>query len=190
MWPNPVKSHSIVAQGLSKALAEKGHDVTFISPFPLNKPVKNHRDITLKLDEGIHKLYEDIIQNPKKKFFWSVLKFIPIAKNIFRNMMDMPELKKLMNEEKFDLVIIGRSTNYLLGVAEHFKCPTIVLGISHQMIALNILVGNPLEVHAVRHQFVTSKNMHFCDRLKNIACYFTEILWNAFLENQQKKIFK
>lgn len=30
-----------------KALAEKGHDITVISPFPQKEPVKNFRDVTI-----------------------------------------------------------------------------------------------------------------------------------------------
>lgn len=39
------KSHAIVAQSLMKGLAEAGHEVTMLSPFPLAKPMKNYRDV-------------------------------------------------------------------------------------------------------------------------------------------------
>lgn len=44
-FPSPSKSHLIVVQGLSTYLAEKGHNVTVVSPFPLSKPMDNYRDI-------------------------------------------------------------------------------------------------------------------------------------------------
>lgn len=41
------KSHYIVGGALMRALAEKGHDVTVISPFPQDNPLKNFRDVTV-----------------------------------------------------------------------------------------------------------------------------------------------
>lgn len=49
------KSHYIAGGALMKALAEKGHDVTVISPHPQEKPLNNFRDVTVL---GIHKLIE------------------------------------------------------------------------------------------------------------------------------------
>ena len=38
-----------------KGLAEKGHDVTVISPFPQEKPLSNYHDVTV---QGIDKIIE------------------------------------------------------------------------------------------------------------------------------------
>lgn len=50
------KSHFIVGGALMKALAENGHDVTVISPFPQDKPITNFHDVTVpgiqRLDNG------------------------------------------------------------------------------------------------------------------------------------------
>lgn len=48
----PSKSHHILGSTLLKALAERGHQVTMISPFPLKKPLKNYEDI--HLSEMLH----------------------------------------------------------------------------------------------------------------------------------------
>ncbi|RZC14240.1 UDP-glucuronosyltransferase 1-7-like, partial [Asbolus verrucosus] len=44
----PSKSHHILGSRLLRALAEKGHEVTMISPFPLKSKVTNYRDIFLE----------------------------------------------------------------------------------------------------------------------------------------------
>lgn len=49
------KSHYIAGGALMKGLAEKGHDVTVISPFPQEKPLKNFRDVTIL---GLHELID------------------------------------------------------------------------------------------------------------------------------------
>lgn len=41
------KSHYIAGGALMKGLAEKGHDVTVISPFPQDKPLPNFQDVTV-----------------------------------------------------------------------------------------------------------------------------------------------
>lgn len=51
--PSPSKSHLIVSKALMKELASRGHDVTVISSFPLEKPMKNYRDIYVPLQESI-----------------------------------------------------------------------------------------------------------------------------------------
>lgn len=39
-----------------------------------------------------------------------------------------PEVRRMMQEEKIDIVIVGFfMNNFLLGIADHFKCPSIVL---------------------------------------------------------------
>lgn len=190
IWTFPAKSHVIIAQGLSTVLAEKGHNVTFVSAFPLSEPVANHREIQLPIDETLTEIIEEIVKNPKRFFLWSLPKLLKILVNSAQNLLDMPEFKKLMSDEKFDLVIVGISDKYLLGVADHFKCPSIVFGISHPGTVLNILIGNPMEIHAVPHFYTTSKKMQFCDRLKNFVWYSLDLLWNAFSQSQQKKIYK
>lgn len=42
------RSHFIVGSALMKALAEKGHEVYVISPFPQTKPIKNYHDVPLE----------------------------------------------------------------------------------------------------------------------------------------------
>ncbi|GAB0101025.1 hypothetical protein DMENIID0001_171430 [Sergentomyia squamirostris] len=50
VFPSFSQSHLIVAAGLLKGLAKKGHEVTMVSPFPQTKPLKNYRDIVIPLD--------------------------------------------------------------------------------------------------------------------------------------------
>lgn len=49
------KSHYIAGGALMKGLAAKGHDVTVISAYPQDKPLKNYHDITVL---GVDKLIE------------------------------------------------------------------------------------------------------------------------------------
>lgn len=44
----PAKSHFVMYRTLLTALAEKGHEVTVISHFPLNSPVENYEDLSVQ----------------------------------------------------------------------------------------------------------------------------------------------
>lgn len=51
LLPSPSRSHLITAQALTKELALRGHEVTVVSPFPLENPPKNYHDIVLKVPD-------------------------------------------------------------------------------------------------------------------------------------------
>lgn len=49
VYPSPSKSHLVNGKVLFKALAERGHNVTVISNFPLENPIENYRDIYIHI---------------------------------------------------------------------------------------------------------------------------------------------
>jgi hypothetical protein len=52
---------------LTKELAEREHQVTMVSPFPLKKPVKNYRDVKVSVEDS-HKGLKliNIISDPSQ----------------------------------------------------------------------------------------------------------------------------
>lgn len=191
LFPSPSKSHLIVVKGLSTTLAERGHEVTVVSPFPLDKPMKNYRDIKVEVPEDMTNLQSSMVTEPNK----NILKMFPrLIRNLFEmgnGMFQIQEFKKVMEEEKFDLVVIGMFfNNYLLGAGDHFKCPTIMLSVSGPMTFTNLLMGNPLEVSAVRHAMSKSKLDTFVDRLKNFLLHGGDFAMLAYMNYYQKKNYE
>lgn len=45
--PTAAKSHFIIGHSFMKGLANAGHDVYVISPFPLKKPIPNYHDVDI-----------------------------------------------------------------------------------------------------------------------------------------------
>lgn len=45
VYPTPLKSHYYVGQRLMQGLAERGHEVTVMSPFKEKKRIKNYNEI-------------------------------------------------------------------------------------------------------------------------------------------------
>jgi glucuronosyltransferase len=49
VFPLPGKSHFIVSSALMKELANRGHQVTVLSPFPEKSPIPNYTDIDISI---------------------------------------------------------------------------------------------------------------------------------------------
>ncbi|XP_070500716.1 uncharacterized protein [Chironomus tepperi] len=165
------KSHVMPMQHLAKELAARGHEITFISPFPLSKPVKNYRDFEMKLNSDDEKLSEEM----RKSFTTgaNVFKFLIQLMNTLHRVsnetLQSPWMRELMETESFDLVITGYSmSEYLLGLADHFKCPSVVFWSGHVISSLTKMVGNPLSPESVANAMLSKKKMNFMDRVKNM----------------------
>lgn len=191
LFPSPSKSHLIVVQGLSTALAERGHDVTVVSPFPLSKPMKNYRDIKSPLSDAVQDISSDMVKNSDQSFFKRIPKMLKAIVEMSREMIEMPEYQKLLKEEKFDLVISGMFfNNYLYGYGEHFKCPTIMLSVGGALTHLSILMGNPIGVSSVPHMLAhQSEPMNFLQRVKHFMMYSIELVVKFGMDYYQKKVY-
>lgn len=60
--PLPFKSHFTGFLPMFKELANRGHNVTVLSAFPLKKPIANYTDIPIVVEESILKGYMRIKQ--------------------------------------------------------------------------------------------------------------------------------
>jgi hypothetical protein len=104
----------------------------------------------------------------------------------------IPEFRKIMNEESFDLVIFGYYfNNFLLGLGDHFKCPTIVFITAGGINMATSLVGNPIDVAVVPHIVAPYReSMNFPQRLKTIAFYFVDYvnsLYTNYVNDQTSR---
>lgn len=68
---------------------------------------------------------------------------LDIGVEYVKAILEMPEMVDLMNEE-FDLLIYeGAFADIFLGLAAHFKCPTVIINSFEPIKTFNDLVGNP-----------------------------------------------
>lgn len=211
LFPSPSRSHLVVAQGVTTALAERGHEVTVVSPFPLDKPMKNYRDIKLELDDfhkGIEWWWESImvlivwfdlefvlgvLKNPgsRQNMFKEMPKMLKVVRDMGNNTINMPEVQAMMKNEKFDLVIIGFFMNkHLLGLAEHFKCPSIMISSIGPMSLTNKIFGNPAAVSGTKHMTLQSQDMNFVGRVKNFLMHIPEVFMIKYMDHIQKKLYE
>lgn len=192
LYPTISVSHVMPLQSLSLALVEAGHEITFVSPFPLSKKVKNYRDIKVPFNDADKEFLSDMIKDPKGKGF--VYMFPRLTSLIYRlgnETLQMKEMRKLMNEEQFDLVIVGFFLNeFMLGVADHFKCPSILFSPTGAFSVLNKAIGNPLGVSGVPHMMTPSKKMDFIARLKTFLATGAELLAVEYLKYRARQVYE
>ncbi len=174
--PSPSRSHVLPVQVLAKLLAEKGHEVTYITAFPLEKSIKNYRDIKIEIDENDMAFVKRSMADPGKlTFLKSTLEIPKIMAKIGNNTIQSKEVQKLMREESFDLVIVGYFfSEYLFGLGDHFKCPIIVISPVGMFQTLASMVGNPLGIPAAPHIGYMTGDNSFFSRLANAMIYGVE----------------
>lgn len=73
VFPAPSKSHYYVGQALMQGLAEKGHEVTIISPFKEKSPIKNYNEVFLEnsweMSRKSEFLFDDVRTSHLFQFF-------------------------------------------------------------------------------------------------------------------------
>lgn len=193
LYPTPSQSHLVIAHAVSTALAEKGHEVTVVSSFPLKTTFKNHREIYLELHVKMKTFMDNMVKKQEKnplKMIWDVKDYSQVlAEYVFES----ENLKKLMSE-KFDLVIVPvyrmLGGNFLFGFAEHFKCPAIGLSVQRHMSSSNLLLANPLSVSAVPNPFMGFKVDTFVGRVMNFAAAGFDFVVYNFFEYVSRKIYE
>lgn len=192
LYPTISISHIIPLRTLSLALAERGHEITFVSTYPLGKKVENYRDIKVPFDEADKEFLSEIAKDPNGKSFLYVFpKVFSLVFKVGNETLQNQEMKKLMNEEKFDLVIVGFFlSEYLLGVADHFKCPSILFSPAGVVGTIAKAIGNPLGVSAVPHILSKTTEMDFIGRLKTFLAHSAEHVLFTYTNYRARQLYE
>lgn len=192
LFPTISKSHLIPLQTLTKSLAARGHEITFVTTFTLNKKIKNHREIKVPFDESDKEFLSEITRDPKGKgFTYMFPRLTKLIYTLGNQTLQMKEMRDLMENESFDLVIVGFFlTDFLFGVADHFKCPSILFSPAGTVALINEAMGNPLEPAAVAHMMLPVKKMDFVGRLKTFLMTGVELAFTRYLKYRSKQVYE
>ncbi|KAG5671714.1 hypothetical protein PVAND_001894 [Polypedilum vanderplanki] len=175
VFPYPSKSHSILGQELFKELAQRGHQVTFLSPYPFKtKFHENYKDIAIKSKE----LFDAFNEELEGSFEATKLNFFSMLKYWIENIARMQEFtlsdpavqELLKSDEKFDLCVIEFLMNEsLLGFGGHFGCKIIAVSTLGQVKYINDMVHSPMPLSTVCHPFLSfTDRMKFSQRFENV----------------------
>ncbi|KAJ3642460.1 hypothetical protein Zmor_025248 [Zophobas morio] len=190
----PTGSHYILASRLVKEIAKKGHEVTFITPYPSKMPVKNVKEIPL---EGLQTLFQSATTS-----MFTHEDTTPIQKALFVNEIQYNFCKyflpheKIQNliksHEKFDAVILYYYLNdAMLALAHHFKAPVILFASMPLYVSESFLLSQPSPSSYVPNILTQyAGHMTFWQRLKNSFFDGFMILyyWWLMLPKHQKLV--
>ncbi|RZC42904.1 UDPGT and/or Glyco tran 28 C domain containing protein, partial [Asbolus verrucosus] len=196
IFPVAGKSHYHLANSLMRGLAEKGHDVTMISPFKeKNPPPKNgtYRDIVLTNivksdDKGLNFFDFENMSFIIYGIFMNIL-----GNSLTESTLSHPNVQKLLkSDEKFDVVIVEQFVNDGLKVlAYHYRAPLVSFVTFGSNAWINPLVANPAPPSYVAEQAINFDHKNFFDRLKNTVIYmFGELNRNLIFFPAQNRIVK
>lgn len=182
----PAPPYSLFSLGsrLMKALADKGHEVTFINSHPQKVPIKNIRDVST---EDIKMRFKDSVQDVQdfgQQSYWEQLNTVANigaikSKAVFQNENVQNLLK---SNETFDLVITHHFfSDAFAYFAYRFKCPLIAIIPGSMNLFSNYLLANPSPPSYVTNLLAHySTDMTFWQRLINMV---REIVGEIFIHN-------
>ncbi|XP_037038185.1 UDP-glycosyltransferase UGT4-like isoform X2 [Bradysia coprophila] len=191
------KSHYIAGGALMKGLAEKGHDVTVISPFPQSKPLKNFNDVAVI---GIEQLIEEkfpsnMLTNSDNMGMFEKIKYIlsfgltmtnfTLNHEVYQNFLRT-------NDVHFDVIVTEVFMNEaFLGMGHYFNAPVIGFSTFGASKWTNDMVGTPTPMSYVPHlQIKFTDRMSFPQRAMNVIAYAVELFFmNWYYMPEQEKIY-
>ena len=115
-----------------------------------------------------------------------------ILAKIGNNTLQYSGVKELMKNEKFDLIILGYYMNeYMLGLGDHFKCPTILFSATNLLTSLLMATGNPFSLEASNHFLLQGQEHDFLGRFKNFLMHaFDFIVLSSYFEYYGKEVYR
>ncbi|TMW46153.1 hypothetical protein DOY81_008765 [Sarcophaga bullata] len=175
-FPGP--SQYIMASALLKALAERGHEITSVSTFPQKKPLKNFRDLPVmensKLFEGI--MVQAVNKKEDPGYFAEWRGYGEIGLQMVTNVLENPQFRNLLDNEKFDLIIVEAfMTETLYGLGEHFNASMVGVSTFGTINFVDVLVGNISPASYIPHIHLPFDNkMTLKERLFNVVFNFLD----------------
>ncbi|XP_018573405.1 UDP-glucuronosyltransferase 2B15-like [Anoplophora glabripennis] len=180
IYSHPGKSHQIMGEVILKKLAERGHEVTMVSAYPLKNPIPNYKDIVL--DGFLEDLHSDdnIYLEMEKNALLNFLGAFDLIHHFMDKTFGHPAMQKLIQSgEKFDLIIIDWFCKEAeLFYANIFEAPVIFTSSFGAQYDMNYVVNNaePYSYLPVSG-FPFTDEMDFSDRFGNtLAIVLVKIL--------------
>lgn len=196
VFPHPGKSHFDVFKPVLKELSVRGHSVTVISHFPLEKEQRNYIDVSLK---GTVDLLIDVI--PLTAFHgWKIERHAEVTHiNHFGRLSCEAGLKSkalqnfLKKEEKYDLILIEMfNTHCFGGLIKKFGAPFIGVKSHALMPWSNQWFGNPSNPSYIPVIFSDfSDQMSFLQRVENtVMLVFNTLYYNLIITPESSAFSK
>ena len=163
-------SHKRFYMPMAESLAERGHNVTVVSRFaPAGEPIENIREIVVDLSV----LYGSV-DYFNVRSFRGIISIVPIyitfgrkMQNIYDILMQHQEFRLLLQNEKFDLVVVDACINeFIYPIADTWKVPIVTVSPIIENMVVNM--GTPRHLASFPGLWSEgSDRMSFRERLSN-----------------------
>lgn len=154
VMPYASTSHKNLVIPIICALADRGHQVTFISGKSTEQlqNQSNVREIVVDMkvefsvnDRGLDgkTFFDNIVENPLKTKWNFLTKFKEVPLSTIESTFGNDQIKEMMENDHFDLVLISVVTAYVgFPFAWHFNCPFILLSPNAFIADLAFILGD------------------------------------------------
>ncbi|XP_063922010.1 UDP-glycosyltransferase UGT5-like [Zophobas morio] len=192
----PTRSHYILASKLVNEMAKKGHEVTFITPYPNTTQVKNINQIHVEGFESFYSPETARVSISKKEDGNPIQKAIDITHIHYLFTEFLISHDKIQNllksQQHFDVVILYYYFNdALLALAHHFKAPVVLFASMPLYVSESFLLSHPAPSSYVPNIILKhTGHMDFWQRLETSfydICMILYYQW-TILPKQQKLV--
>lgn len=185
LFPHPGKSHFDVFRPLLKELAGRGHQVTVVSHFPLEKPVENYTDISLREDGVLVDVFSvEQIPTGRLHRYYEPLAIVNIGRHSCEQGLQNKKVQELLaSKKKFDLALIEMFNGHCFaGIIKKFDIPFIGLTSHALMPWSNSWFGTPANPSYIPVIFLDhSDRMDFLARVENAVIYVLHSLYYNYV---------
>ncbi|XP_059617054.1 UDP-glycosyltransferase UGT5-like [Phlebotomus argentipes] len=195
VFPIPSQAHFILGHTLVRALESRGHQITFLTPFRLREQRDNVQEVYL---------------HGAKEFFWTEERLTEMHESLsvlegitqaiygsaeFANFtLSHAEVQKLIRSEaSFDLLLVDSyMMDALLGLAHHYRVPSVVISASASSKWTDEMVGNPHNpAHNPNIFLALSNKMSLPERIVNsLLAVFVEISYQYMYLPAQEVLYQ
>lgn len=187
LFPHPGKSHFDVFKPLLKELALKGHEVTVVSHFPLEKPIKNYVDINLS--EKTNSVLVDVIPlemipSGKLHTYFEPILIHGMGRQSCEDGLQNKQVQQLLKSNKaFDVALIEMfNTHCFAGIIKKLNIPFVGLTSHGLMPWSNSWFGTPGSPSYIPVLFLDhSDRMDFLERVENAVIYVLHNLYYNYV---------
>ncbi|CAG9863774.1 unnamed protein product [Phyllotreta striolata] len=195
IFSTPDVDHFMLGSRLMEALAQKGHQITFVAPFTPEFQNENVTTVEILQEielQEVNKLYTNFMERVNMNFITRTMHMYSSSYDITEAVLTDSKFQALLqNPKKYDLIITEYYMNEaLFGLSSYFYAPMILLSPLPSSSLMNELFANPAPSSYVPNILSgLTGRMSFPQRLHNFFCnafnkhykYYLALPWQEYL---------
>uniref|UniRef100_A0A1L8E1Y1 Putative udp-glucuronosyl and udp-glucosyl transferase n=1 Tax=Nyssomyia neivai TaxID=330878 RepID=A0A1L8E1Y1_9DIPT len=195
VFPVPSKSNSIIGEKLVRELESHGHQITYVTPFRLHESREAVQEIFIDgaKEFGSNEEYLKELHQPHS-VLETITQTIYGSAELVNFTLSHKEVQKLLRSDAtFDLLLVDSlMMDALLGFANHYKVPSVVVSTTVMNKWTDEIVGNPHNPAYSPNFFLGASNkMTFTERIINVLLsLFVEISYQYLYLPAQEALYQ